>query len=168
MSNIVDIFNANNIQYNEIILIMEEKENPEAKRFANNNKVVNNDTYTHAQQGDNKLITPSYTGDVINKSELKNTSDEDLSRIYNYDKNNDKLSDGSKDVIKDELGKRGYDFNSNEYSSKYSPTDIKSPVIPNGDKHNPGSDIQNTDQLNKGKSDFAFNWENTFDKSSQK
>jgi len=31
MSNIVDIFNANNIQYNEIILIMEEKENPEAK-----------------------------------------------------------------------------------------------------------------------------------------
>ena len=143
-------------------------ENPEAKRFANNNKVVNNDTYTHAQQGDNKLITPSYTGDVINKSELKNTSDEDLSRIYNYDKNNDKLSDGSKDVIKDELGKRGYDFNSNEYSSKYSPTDIKSPVIPNGDKHNPGSDIQNTDQLNKGKSDFAFNWENTFDKSSQK
>jgi hypothetical protein len=164
VSNGMDAFK----QIGENVSGTKDVENPEAKRFANNNKVVNNDTYTHAQQGDNKLITPSYTGDVINKSELKNTSDEDLSRIYNYDKNNDKLSDSSKGIVKDELGKRGYDFNSNEYSSKYSPTDIKSQVIPNGDKNNPASDIQNTDQLNKGKSDFAFNWENTFDKSSQK
>jgi hypothetical protein len=144
-------------------------ENPEAKRFADNNRVVNNDTYTHAQQGDNKLITPTYSGDIINVSELKNTSKEDLARIYNYDKNNNKLSESSKGIVKDELEKRGYDFNSNEYSSKYSPTIIKdSPIIPNGDKHNPGSDIQNTEQINKNKSDFAFNWENTFDKSSQK
>ena len=70
--------------------------------------------------------------------------------------------------MQNELEKRGYDFSSNKYSSKYEPSEIKNSIIPNGDKHNPGSDIQNTDQLNKGKSDFAFNWENTFDKSSQK
>lgn len=32
MSNIVDIFNANNIQYNEIITIMEEKAKPRNKK----------------------------------------------------------------------------------------------------------------------------------------
>ena len=136
-------------------------ENPEAKRFADNNRVMNNETYTHAQQGDNKLITTKYLGDEINKSELKNTNTEDLARIYHYDKNNNKLSDSSKDIIKDELGKRGYDFNSNEYSSNYAPTDIKSSIIPNGDNHYPSSDIQNTEQTNKNKSDFNYDWKNT-------
>ena len=77
-------------------------------------------------------------------------------------KNNDKLSDSSKANLKDELGKRGYDINSNEFSSKYSPDEIKSHVIPNGDNSNPASDIQNTDKINKNKSDFPADFKPSF------
>ncbi len=123
---------------------------------------MNNATYTNAQQGENKLIKSGYFSDEINTSQLGKTSTEDLGRIYNYDKNNGKLSDSSKAVLKDELGKRGYDFNSNEFSSKYSPEEIKSHVIPNGDNSNPASDIQNTEKINKNKSDFPADFKPSF------
>ena len=136
--------------------------NPDAQRYAKDNKTMNNATYTNAQQGENKLIKSGYFGDEINTSQLGKTSTEDLGRIYNYDKNNDKLSDSSKANLKDELGKRGYDINSNEFSSKYSPDEIKSHVIPNGDNSNPASDIQNTDKINKNKSDFPADFKPSF------
>ena len=136
--------------------------NPDAQRYAKDNKTMNNATYTNAQQGENKLIKSGYFSDEINTSQLGKTSTEDLGRIYNYDKNNGKLSDSSKAVLKDELGKRGYDFNSNEFSSKYSPEEIKSHVIPNGDNSNPASDIQNTDKINKNKSDFSADFKPSF------
>lgn len=136
--------------------------NPDAQRYAKDNKTMNNATYTNAQQGENKLIKSGYFSDEINTSQLGKTSTEDLGRIYNYDKNNDKLSDSSKAALKDELGKRDYNFNSNEFSSKYSPDEITSHVIPNGDNSNPASDIQNNDTINKNKSDFPADFKPSF------
>lgn len=65
--------------------------------------------------------------------------------------------------MQNELEKRGYDFSSNKYSSKYEPSEIKNSIIPNGDKHNPGSDIQNSEQIHKGKNDFSFDFKNTME-----
>ena len=66
--------------------------NPDAQRYAKDNKTMNNATYTNAQQGENKLIKSGYFSDEINTSQLGKTSTEDLGRIYNYDKNSGKIS----------------------------------------------------------------------------
>lgn len=114
--------------------------NPDIKRYADNNRVENESTYKNAKLGKENLIEHGYVRDEINKTQLGKASTEDLARIYNHDKNNHSLSNNSKSALKDELGKRGYDVNSNEYSSKYEGETIKKDsIIPNGDGGNPGS-----------------------------
>jgi hypothetical protein len=48
---------------------------------------------------------------------------------------------------------------SNEYSSKYAPTEIDSPILKNGSSHNPASSYVNTEKLNKEKSDFSYDFD---------
>lgn len=166
--NAAEVLDKGNTDINNVVHAItgkKENVNPEAQRFAEHNEVQNKTTYTNATQGDDKLIKSGYFSgsDNINNTQLGKTNTEDLSRIYHHDKVNNTLNESSKASLHNELEKRGYDFNSNQHSSKYEPTEIKSSVIPNGDKYNPGSDIQNTEQLNKGKSDFNYDWKNTME-----
>lgn len=130
---------------------------PNIKRYADNNAVANESTYKNAKLGKDNLIEHGYVNDDVNKSQLVKASTEDLARIYNYDKNHDTLSSGSKTALKDELGQRGYDFNSNKYSSNYEGETIKKDsIIPNGDGGNPGSSAR------KLKNDFEDGFKPSF------
>jgi hypothetical protein len=115
--------------------------NPDIKRFADNNATQNETTYKNSKLGNNNLIEDKILGkDDINSSQLGKASTEDLARIYTHDKNHDKLSNGAKVDLHNELEKRGYDFKTKDYSSNYEgETPNRESIIPNGDGGNPGS-----------------------------
>jgi hypothetical protein len=166
--NVAEALDNGNTNINDLthaITGKKENVNPEAKRFAEHNEAQNKTTYTNATEGKDKLIETGYfpKSDNINNSKLGKTSTEDLARIHNHDNINNSLNESSKASLQNELEKRGYDFSSNKYSSKYEPSEIKNSIIPNGDKHNPGSDIQNSEQIHKGKNDFSFDFKNTME-----
>ncbi len=129
----------------------DDRVNPDLKRFADNNATQNETTYKNSKLGNNNLIQDNtFSKDDINSSQLSKASTEDLARIYTYDKNHNKLSTGAKNDLHEELGKRGYDFKSNNYSSNYEGEVPKhDSIIPNGDGGNPGSSAR------KLKNDFG-------------
>lgn len=137
--------------------------NADLKQYADNNKVVNDSTYSNAKLGNNNLVEHGWINDDINSSAMQNASTETLARIYNHDLAEDTLSDSSKSSLKNELTDRGYDTNNNEFSSNYENQTIKADsIIPNGDNSNVGSSIKSNNELNSIKSDFNNTFKPSF------